>query len=530
MKISRKLYAGTSTAVAATLLLGGTAWYSVSKMGAFVTKLGNVNAKKVYLSGDMHAATSSLLAAEQSVLLASHHNAEALAKANNSFRVSMSRFREDLEKFTPLAETESEKRALVEIQSAFDEIGSNHGALTAAASGKDFDQAFQTFESKVLPLLERIRDSSKLQTQFQSGTLAALGSDAAAKSFASTALVTIFSLLAALAAGVLYYVIRKLNAEISTAVTQISQSAAEVGLASTQIASASQRLAQASCEQAASLEETSASTEEIGSMTRRNSENSKSAADLVDKSVQGFTKSNRLLDEMLIAMDGISESSDKISRIIKVIDEIAFQTNILALNAAVEAARAGEAGMGFAVVADEVRNLAQRCAQAAKDTAALIENSITKSRDGKFKVTETVSAIRTVSEQAGQMKTLIDEVTLGSIEQTRGIEQISNALSQMDQATQSSASNAEQSASASQQLQRQAASLRTAIGRVQFMFTGTSETSTTASNPALIAAVSATPVHQSSVRNFSRSMSALGNATAHKKAEEFPLEESFTEF
>ena len=140
-------------------------------------------------------------------------------------------------------------------------------------------------------------------------------------------------------------------------------------------------------------------------------------------------------------MGDIKASSDKVAKIIKVIDEIAFQTNILALNAAVEAARAGEAGMGFAVVADEVRNLAQRCAQAAKDTAALIEESIVKSNDGKTKVDQVAVAIRAITEESAKVKTLVDEVSLGSQEQTRGIEQVAKALTQMEQVTQQSAAN-----------------------------------------------------------------------------------------
>ena len=141
------------------------------------------------------------------------------------------------------------------------------------------------------------------------------------------------------------------------------------------------------------------------------------------------------------------------------IDEIAFQTNILALNAAVEAARAGEAGMGFAVVADEVRNLAQRCAQAAKDTASLIEESIAKSNDGKSKVDQVAAAIREITEESTTIKTLVDEVNLGSQEQARGMEQIGKAITQMEQVTQKTAANAEESASAAEELNAQSESL-----------------------------------------------------------------------
>jgi methyl-accepting chemotaxis protein/methyl-accepting chemotaxis protein-1 (serine sensor receptor) len=173
-------------------------------------------------------------------------------------------------------------------------------------------------------------------------------------------------------------------------------------------------------------------------------------------------------------MREINASSEKVGKIIKVIDEIAFQTNILALNAAVEAARAGEAGMGFAVVADEVRNLAQRSAQAAKDTAGLIEESIAKSNEGRAKVDQVAAAIRGITETAQKVRTLVDEVKLGSEEQARGIEQIGRAISQMEQVTQKSAASAEETASAGEEMSAQANTLKSVVARLGNMV-GTSE-------------------------------------------------------
>jgi len=141
----------------------------------------------------------------------------------------------------------------------------------------------------------------------------------------------------------------------------------------------------------------------------------------MSESQQRVARTNEALGQMVIAMAEISSSSGKIAKIIRVIDEIAFQTNILALNAAVEAARAGEAGMGFAVVADEVRNLAQRCAQAAKDTAGLIEESISKSNEGKLKTDLVASEIHSIIEQSSKVKTLVDNVNAGSVEQARAL-------------------------------------------------------------------------------------------------------------
>jgi methyl-accepting chemotaxis protein/methyl-accepting chemotaxis protein-1 (serine sensor receptor) len=168
-------------------------------------------------------------------------------------------------------------------------------------------------------------------------------------------------------------------------------------------------------------------------------------------------------------MDEITGSSDKIARIIKVIDDIAFQTNILALNAAVEAARAGEAGAGFAVVADEVRSLAQRCAVAARDTTTLIEESVLNSRTGQSKVTEIVDAIRTIAEDSKRVRELVDEVNLGGREQARGIEHIGKAMTQMEHVTQSTAAIAEESASAAEELNAQSQALMKVVDRLSAM-------------------------------------------------------------
>jgi methyl-accepting chemotaxis protein/methyl-accepting chemotaxis protein-1 (serine sensor receptor) len=273
--------------------------------------------------------------------------------------------------------------------------------------------------------------------------------------------------------GLLAFVItRSVNRAMGRAIAELSEGADQVASAASQVSSSSQSLAQGSSEQAASLEETSASSEEINSMARKNTDNSRVAAQLVTQSQQKFVQTNQSLDQMVVSMGEINAQSDRISKIIKVIDEIAFQTNILALNAAVEAARAGEAGMGFAVVADEVRNLAQRCAQAAKDTSALIEESIAKSNDGKTKVDQVAAAIRAITEESAKVKTLVDEVNLGSEEQARGIEQIGKAIAQMEQVTQKTAANAEESASAAEELNAQSETLKEIVERLNTMVGG----------------------------------------------------------
>jgi methyl-accepting chemotaxis protein len=267
----------------------------------------------------------------------------------------------------------------------------------------------------------------------------------------SLSVLAAFGLIAVVAA----MTIRGISGSLLRAVANLSETAKQVAAAASQVSSSSQTLAQCASEQAASLEETSASTQEISSMANKNGENSRSADDLVTETQAKFVRANQSLKQMVVAMGEINTQSDKISKIIRVIDEIAFQTNILALNAAVEAARAGEAGMGFAVVADEVRNLAHRSAQAAKDTASLIEESIAKSTEGKTKVDEVAAAIRGIAEEEVRLKKLVDEVNQGSQDQARGIEQISQAITQIDKVTQTTAANAEESAAAAEELNAQ---------------------------------------------------------------------------
>ena len=261
-------------------------------------------------------------------------------------------------------------------------------------------------------------------------------------------------------AGIAALAIRSTTRRLRSASERILRHSLGIRSASAQIASSSRELARAASEQAASLEETSASSEEISSMVRKSSESSRAAAELVTRSQSRFADANRSLDGMVAAINEISAESDKISKIIKTIDEIAFQTNILALNAAVEAARAGESGMGFAVVADEVRNLAQRSAQAARDTAGLIEGSIAKSRDGKGKVDHVATAIHAITGESAKIKVLVDDVSVSTREQTQGIEQVAKAITLMEHLTQRNAAGAEEGASAAAELQGQSQALQ----------------------------------------------------------------------
>lgn len=221
----------------------------------------------------------------------------------------------------------------------------------------------------------------------------------------------------------------------------MTEAMAQVKDAAAQVASASQHLASGASEQASSLEETSSALEQMAATTSNNAKHAEETQQLATQARGAAESGQRVIT-------AIGESSSQVAKIIKVIEEIAFQTNILALNAAVEAARAGEHGKGFAVVAEEVRNLARRAAEAARDTTAMIEDSVNKAKDGTHAIEEIVASVTRVSE-------LINGIAQTSREQAQGVEQLNTAVAEMDKVVQSNAAQAEQSASAAQELSAQ---------------------------------------------------------------------------
>lgn len=245
-----------------------------------------------------------------------------------------------------------------------------------------------------------------------------------------------------------------------------------IGLAAQQFNEASQSLAEGANQQAAALEETSSSLEEMASMTRRNSESAQQANELARRARRAAETGSGEMQSMVQAITAIKNSSDEVAKIVRTIDEIAFQTNILALNAAVEAARAGEAGLGFAVVADEVRNLAQRSAQAAKETATKIEGAIQNTASGVQFTQRVASALDDVLSNVRQVDDLAAAVANASKEQSQGIEQVNVAVAQVDKVTQATAARSEENASASEELRTQVRTLESAVDELQQILGG----------------------------------------------------------
>ena len=247
--------------------------------------------------------------------------------------------------------------------------------------------------------------------------------------------------------------------------TQINTAAVQVAAGAKNISDSSISLSEGATEQASAVEELTSSIEEISAQTRQNAENANKANQLTIDAQTSALQGNSQMQEMLKAMNDINSSSNSISKIIKVIDEIAFQTNILALNAAVEAARAGQHGKGFAVVAEEVRNLAARSAKAAEETTDMIETSIVKVNEGTKIANNTAMALEEIVNTVTKVAELVEGITHASNEQSLGIEQISQGVIQVSQVVQANSANAEESASASEELSSQADLLRKNVAR-----------------------------------------------------------------
>jgi methyl-accepting chemotaxis protein len=250
---------------------------------------------------------------------------------------------------------------------------------------------------------------------------------------------------------------------LDKALQQVAIGAEQVASASVQVSTGGQALSQGASEQASSLEEVSSSLQEMSSMTRQNAQNAREAKGVSEQARESADKGVESMSRMSSAINQIKTSSDSTARIVKTIDEIAFQTNLLALNAAVEAARAGDAGRGFAVVAEEVRNLAMRSAEAAKNTASLIEDAVKNSENGVAINAEVLKNFQDIVEKSNQVSHVVAEIAAASEQQDQGISQVTKAVEQLNQLTQHNAANAEESASAAEQMSSQSEQMRSMI-------------------------------------------------------------------
>jgi len=474
--IGRKLGVGFGALVACILALGLVSLWAVSGLQG---ELGDMNSKilrKSELSGSIEVASKAARGDIRAMMLgAALKHPQEFQKYKSSTEVAFSQLDANIEELRPLLVDPRAQADLSAIAGTLPQWEQSVREVTDLAAEGKVDAANEIRIEKQTPLADQV-DQSASELRLIQGQMAA----AKVKEADQLAVLNRWLIVACIAIGLtlgllVFRMVRNLVATLRHTVKELAAGGEQVASASVEIASTSQSLAQGSSEQAASIEEVSASMEEMTAMTKRNADNSTEATAMMTETVKQVDRSNAALADMVASMSSIKVSSEKVAKINKTIDEIAFQTNILALNAAVEAARSGEAGMGFAVVADEVRNLAQRSAAAAKDTATLIEESIANANQGTERLGLVSAAIRGITEGAAKVKNLLDEVNESSKQQGLGIQQVSTAISQVSTVTQTAAASAEESAAASQELNAQSQTVRDLVESLAEMVDAGSE-------------------------------------------------------
>lgn len=367
----------------------------------------------------------------------------------------------------------SERSLLSELTGLRERYQKARGEYLTLVDEEKSEDADHYLDTQLLPAYQAyfVKAGALFRTNAANGDSVAVQIDHTVKRSLSTIAVVAVSAVI-LAIAIAWLTINRTNRVLMRVAAQLEAGAEQTAAASAQVASASQQLAEGASEQAAGLEETSASLEEVTSMISQNANSAGKARQLATEAREAADAGTNEMDAMSAAMRDIKDSSADVAKIVKDIDEIAFQTNILALNAAVEAARAGEAGLGFAVVADEVRNLAQRCAHSARETTSKIGAALAKSSRGMEISDRVAGGFGVIAEKARAVDQLIAEIAQASSEQAKGVRQVNVAVGEMDKITQNNAASAEESASAAEELNAQAASVAESVVQLQLLVAG----------------------------------------------------------
>lgn len=408
-----------------------------------------------------------------------------------NYRLQTSRNPDELRKIqecqTLLAESCAKLRSLStqdEDRSSIDAIAAGVAAYgeNSTIMAKALERLHEIGKRRLAASEAAVEEARKIIENGLNQTTEASGDSVQALSVSTTVMIVGLAIAAVVGVSLAFGITRSITKPVQRIIAALTGGSEQTASASSQVASSSQTLAQGASEQAASLEEATSALQEMASMTQKNAETAQQASSFAGEARKAAEEGHVAMTRMNDAISQIEKSAGETAKIIKVIDEIAFQTNLLALNAAVEAARAGDAGKGFAVVAEEVRNLAMRSAEAAKNTSAMIEESVTNARNGVTIVADVAKALDGINVSSTKVHSLVNEIAAASNEQAQGIHQINTAVTQMDSVTQSNAANAEESASAAEELSSQAVELSTVVARLQTLVSGRSATSDDTTN------------------------------------------------
>jgi methyl-accepting chemotaxis protein len=454
------------------IILTGFAVYNMSWIRKEVRDIVYNNSYKLELSNTM---TKSVLVIGKNIRgIVLFNDAIRMDDDNRIIEESIQRYDEAYQVLKNMSMSESEKQLLAKIKNDADTAGDiNRQVIKLGLANQDI-QAAEILIRQATPAIQQWIEDLEKYVEIQDN----LNKVAGAK------VMQIYknSLLLLLALGgigilggvaIAFIITGGITKTITKIASGLTKSSNQLAVASTQLAATSQQLSLGSAEQASSIEEVSSTLQEASAMLQQNTENTDQAVLLSKQAKELAYTGDSEMEGMLRSMNEIKNSSAEMAKIIKIIDDISFQTNLLALNAAIEAARAGEAGMGFAVVAEEVRNLALRSAQSAKDTDVIIKTNIELSDNGVI-IAERIHAILAeITAQAKKVDDFLNEITVNSQEQARGVNQLNIEMTQIETVTQQNAATAEESASASEELSAQANEMRQIVDKLSVWVNGT---------------------------------------------------------
>ncbi len=471
--ISRRIIAGFTTMVLIAVALGLFALWRLTGLAQNIAYLADNTLPSVLLLREAgNRSRDNLISLLQ---IDEAGSAERNTQFEQQIATNRARVDELLKNYEVLVSDDEDRRLFEEIKRTRNVMTASRGRALELLKDNKVEEARKLQQEVVIPDYERFLKAIDLDVDYNEKLGQGYADAGKASALFSVRLIGVaLGLAFVLSALLAWLLIRSTNRALSNITANLDRGAVQTASAARQVSMASQTLASGAGEQASSVEETSTSLEEMSSMIRATAENAEKAKGLAFEARTVAETGSRTMSEMTNAMAAINSSSAEVAKIVKNIDEIAFQTNILALNAAVEAARAGEAGAGFAVVADEVRSLAQRSAAAAKETADKIEVAIANSRKGSQCTAKVEESLTQIAEKVTSTDSLVAEIATAAREQAQGIEQINTAIAQLDKVSQSNSASAEESASAAEELDAQAETLKDQVAKLRQLIGGES--------------------------------------------------------